>query len=180
MYAGENNGIFYPRTLGVTNQPRWPEGLKAGYLNVKILRCPSDGPETPATFTNSYEADSSPRTYMINGWNDYFKGDTGTNLDMNSIVGKSMPENAIHFPSDTIFFGEKKTGSGQFFMDLEEGKGNDYDQLNQARHSGGAGSDYAFADGSVRFYKLWRTVGSTFNLWAVTEAGRTNYAFSIN
>jgi prepilin-type processing-associated H-X9-DG protein len=50
--------------------------------------------------------------------------------------------------------------------------------LNQARH-GQTGSNYAFADGSVRFYKLWKATGPQFNLWGVTDSGRTNYAIAF-
>ncbi len=183
MFADENAGNFYVKTDGGTAaapNPRWPGQLRPYYRDLKIMRCPSDGPKDPPTYPSADPSDNSPRTYIINGWNDYT-----TNWNT---LGWSMPENAIRTPvSETVFFGEKKNDqsdgpnrkSFHFYMDLEEGKGNDYEELNPSRHSGGAGSDYTFADGSVRFYKLWRTVGPEYNSWAVTEAGRTNYAFKF-
>lgn len=181
LYADDNMSIFPPRTLGLTNDARWPGRLRDTYRDVKILRCPSDGPNAPPTDTTSLDlADAAPRTYIFNGGNDYFKA-TMPNFSMEGIVGKSLPESAIKLSSDTIMFGEKKNltpdNSMHYWMDLEEGKGNDYDQLNQSRHATGTGSDYSFADNSVRFIKTWKSVGPKLNLWALTDAGRTNYAF---
>jgi prepilin-type N-terminal cleavage/methylation domain-containing protein/prepilin-type processing-associated H-X9-DG protein len=181
LYADDNRGMFPVRTLGETNNPRWPGRLRETYRDLNILRCPSDGPNTPPTVTSSSDlADASPRTYIINGFNDFFSDPvTQSPLDMNSIIGKAMPENAIHHASDTVMFGEKKNvtadNSVHYYMDLEEGQGNDYDQLNQARHSTGAGANYAYADGSVRFAKVWKTLGTNVNSWAVTDWGRDHY-----
>ncbi len=185
IYNDDNRGLFPPRSTGLTNDARWPGRLRETYRDVKILRCPSDGPNTPPTRTESADiADASPRTYIINGGNDYFKETMGAAFSMDAIAGLSLPEKAIKHPSDTVVFGEKKNEikngenfSDHYFMDLEEGQGNDYDQLNQARHSAGKGSDYAYADNSVRFVKLWQTVGTNVNSWAVTDSGRIFYAF---
>ena len=181
MFAGDNEGYFPPRDTGVlTNAPRWPGRLQDVYRDIHMLRCPSDGPGIPASITNSiHVADAAPRTYIINGWNDYFKM-TVANYDMSTIIGLAAPESAVRFPAETIYFGEKKNTSQHYYMDFDEGTGgNDYDELNQARHSGGLGSDYAMADGSVRFMKLWTSVGPQYNLWGLTVEGRTNYAFSF-
>jgi len=182
IYASDNKDTYCPRTAGALNDARWPGRLRDTYRDIKILRCPSDGPNTPPTVTTSVDpADAAPRTYIINGWNDYFLEAMGSSFSMGAIEGKAMPESAVKRPSDTVIFGEKKNLSAvsslHYYMDLEEGKGNDYEELNQARHSAGSGSDYAFVDNSVRFLKLWKSVGPEINLWAVTDAGRTNYAF---
>ncbi|MEO5804160.1 MAG: type II secretion system protein [Verrucomicrobiota bacterium] len=182
LYADDNNGLFPARTLGETNNPRWPGQLRETYRNLNILRCSSDGPNTPPTLTASLDlADAAPRTYIINGWNDYFEENMGAGFAMDAIVGKAIPESAIRLPTETVLFGEKKNltpeNSFHYYMDLKEGKGNDYDQLNQGRHATGVGSNFAFVDGSVRFLKMWKSVGPKINLWGVTEAGRTNYAF---
>jgi prepilin-type N-terminal cleavage/methylation domain-containing protein/prepilin-type processing-associated H-X9-DG protein len=172
MYASDNSGLFPVRADGGTSNapnPRWPGSLRDGYRNVKVLRCPSDGPQDPATYADIDQYDSSPRTYILNGWNDYT-----TNWNA---IGWSLPENAIAVPSETVVFGEKKNKSQHFYMDLEEGKGNDYEELNQSQHTSGAGSNYNFADGSVRFFKLWLTVGPDINRWAVTATGRTNATY---
>ena len=72
-------------------------------------------------------------------------------------------------------------------MDLVEvepggGVGNDLYELDRSRHSGtgaensgGGGSDYAFADGSVRFVKFGDILGP-INLWGVTDDARVAYA----
>jgi len=178
IYASDNKDIYCPRTTGTLNDARWPGRLRETYRDLHILRCPSDGPNPPATVTTSVDlADAAPRTYIINGWNDYFKESLGSSFSMSVIEGKAMSENSMKRPSETIIFGEKKNKSQHYFMDLEEGKGNDYEELNQALHSAGAGSDYAFGDNSVRFIKVWKSVGPQINQWAVTDAGRTNYAF---
>jgi prepilin-type processing-associated H-X9-DG protein len=58
--------------------------------------------------------------------------------------------------------------------------GDDYSELEQSRHGAGAngkggGSNYAFADGSVRFLRFGGSL-SPINLWAVTQQWRSNGA----
>jgi prepilin-type N-terminal cleavage/methylation domain-containing protein/prepilin-type processing-associated H-X9-DG protein len=178
MYAGDDAGKYPPRTGGGSTaapDPRWPGRLRTYYRDLAVLVCPSDSGTNPATITTSIDpADGAARTYIINGWNDYF----GTQFSDVKIDG-SMPESAIKYPTDTVFFGEKMYTSPHYYMDLFEDKGNDFDQLNQALHSNHLGSNYSFADGSVRFLQAWTDVGPAFNLWGVTDAGRTNYAFTF-
>src|SRR5260221_14283089 len=68
MYADDNNGFFTPRSV----VERWPGRLQDGFRDVRILRCVSDGPN-PVSQTSTNEADRAPRSYLINGWNDYFQ-----------------------------------------------------------------------------------------------------------
>jgi prepilin-type N-terminal cleavage/methylation domain-containing protein len=185
MY-GDDNGDFFPARLS-TN--RWTTALRDGYKTLNLLVCPSDGPNpsTLGTDTN-YPADTAARSYMINGWNDYFQQTLSTtdfNNYMNGISPYGIKDTDIPYPSDTVAFGEKQTKSGQFFMDLYEGQGNDLTELELGRHNsvpGGAtgngtgplgGSNHAFVDGSARYLKYG---GSVFpmNLWAVSDWGRTN------
>ena len=68
-------------------------------------------------------------------------------------------------PSRTITFGEKRKGSRHCHMDFYQGKGNDVKEIDQAKHGGGSsdvsgGSNYSFADGSVRFIKKWNNLKS--------------------
>jgi len=71
LYASDNSEYFPPRCG--TN--RWPQMLRPYYKNLSILVCPIDAVNHPQSMsdpnTNNI-ADSSPRTYMINGANDYF------------------------------------------------------------------------------------------------------------
>jgi prepilin-type N-terminal cleavage/methylation domain-containing protein len=172
MYADDNDGLYPPRT----NEWRWPTSLLEYYRTTNMLLCPSDamrGPP-PSDFTSSTAPDRANRSYMINGWNDYFS-DALT-------VARSMKESAVVYPSETIIFGEKKNVSPHYFMDLNEGVGNDLDQIEQgchsvsqkARYSGG--SDYAFVDGSAR-YKRYGTTVWPLNLWAVNDTNRLQYAW---
>jgi prepilin-type N-terminal cleavage/methylation domain-containing protein/prepilin-type processing-associated H-X9-DG protein len=178
MYADDNDGLYPPRT----NNWRWPTRLLEYYRNTNIMLCPTDvlrGP--PATEPTAFTAaDRANRSYLINGWNDYF---------MDALeVTHSMKELAIIHPSDTVMFGEKKnapTPAMDFFMDLTEGVGNDLDKVEQGCHSvvrnrtRGGGSNFAWVDGSVRFMKFGTTVWS-LNLWAVTDSNRVVFAWNPN
>jgi prepilin-type N-terminal cleavage/methylation domain-containing protein/prepilin-type processing-associated H-X9-DG protein len=182
MYIDDNDGRLTPRAK--TN--RWPSALQSTYRDLKILKCPTD--IHPATFTNnialsnSFPADFSERSYIINGWNEYFKM-TNPNEFANYMTGDagfSIKENQIKKSSETIMFGEKDATSGHFFMDWENK--DDYRQLDESKHSsgvkdaagnGGGGSNYAFVDGSVRFLKFEKSV-NPINLWFVFEETR-NY-----
>jgi prepilin-type N-terminal cleavage/methylation domain-containing protein len=167
MYADDNDSRF-----PVRGQVRWTTALQDGYRDLKILRCPSDLSKG-ATFGGSTPADQAPRSYIINGFNDYFKGTAQSN---------GIPESAIQEPSETVVFGEKegeKDENGHFWMDSYAL--DDLQQLDQNRHmaAGGraGGSDYAFADGSSRYMRF----GTTFNpinLWAVDPVVR-NIAITI-
>jgi prepilin-type N-terminal cleavage/methylation domain-containing protein len=174
MYADDNDGLYPPRT-----KPRWPTQLLPYYLTTNLLVCPTDaqrGP--PSTQTDPVLSptitDRANRSYMINGWNDYFPNAlSATN---------SMRENAIIYPSETLIFGEKKNESTQYFVDLNEGVGNDLDQIEQGCHSAphktryAGGSNFASADGSVRYLRYGATVWP-LNLWAVSDTNRLAYAW---
>ncbi|MDB6020726.1 MAG: prepilin-type N-terminal cleavage/methylation domain, partial [Pedosphaera sp.] len=200
MYSDDNDGYFTRRT----SPGRWPSLLQDAYKTVNILRCTSDalnplsnGSLDSPALQAQYPADAAPRSYMINGWNDYFQQTMSTtdfNAYMNGTSPQGMKESSVIYPSETIAFGEKRTDSGQFFMDLFEGQGNDLTELELGRHSSGAngtvhtgnladgsqavgfksgGSNHAFVDGSARFLKYGFSLGPV-NQWAVTDWGRTN------
>ncbi len=185
MYLDENNGNFPARTV----KGRWPSQLRDGYKDARILKCPSDVPNPVSGGTDpiNYPFDSTNRSYIINGWNDYFEAQMGGSLpNLNAIIDQSMVESGIREPSETIVFGEKRGDTpqhGHFYMDFLEGPvvGNDVTEVDQSRHSTvaknsrGGGSDYAFADGSIRFLKF----GKSFipvDLWATEGKWRTNGA----
>src|SRR5438034_9873590 len=184
MYLDDNYGNFPARTV----KGRWPSQLRDGYKDPRVLKCPSDVPNPVSNGTDAinYPYDSTNRSYIINGWNDYFDAQMGGNFSLNAIVDKSMPERGIKEPSETIVFGEKRGDTpqhGHFYMDFLEGPivGNDVTEVDQSRHSTvaknsrGGGSDYAFADGSIRFLKF----GKSFipvDLWATEDKWRTNGA----
>ena len=134
----------------------WPAALYDDYKETKILLCPSDGPKLPQSYGggSGIPALEAPRSYIFNGFNDFFKGSPG--------VGQAMKEASIQDPSDTVLIGEKDSESGHWWMDWWQG--DDYKELEQARHMGG--SDYAFADGSARFIKFGQSI-DPINLWFV-------------
>jgi prepilin-type N-terminal cleavage/methylation domain-containing protein/prepilin-type processing-associated H-X9-DG protein len=163
MYVGDYEG-FYPSS----NNPglRWPQALRANYDNLNLLVCPDDSSISgSASGTNS--ADSAPRSFLINGWNDYF------DALPQPVVAEIMPETVVFQPSETVVFGEKEEDEGDFLMDIRNPTNLDV-VLDQSRHGGrgaGSGANYAFADGSVRFLKFGQNLNPV-NLWTVTAAAR--------
>ncbi len=180
MYTGDSDGLFPVRQL----PPAWPTVLNDYYKDMRILLCPSDGPNPLSGLgvdPARWPFDAAPRSYIINGWNDYWELKLGNRISMNSIgaiMGQAMPDNAIKLPSETVLFGEKETGSPHFYMDcMETDAGNQFTELEQGRHSAvvkkSGGSNYAFADASVRYLPYWADL-TPVNLWAVVDSWRTN------
>jgi prepilin-type N-terminal cleavage/methylation domain-containing protein/prepilin-type processing-associated H-X9-DG protein len=181
LYADDNGGFYPPRT----NSNRWPTLLQEYYRSLNLLVCPTDALRgTPMTDTSSPTlADRSPRSYLINGWNDYFPEDALT-------VPHAMKEADVIKPSVTIIFGEKKNLPNatpqplakDYYMDMIEGySGNDEDVVERGCHSvphpSTAGvSNFAFVDGSVHLLKYEASTWP-FNQWAVRDADRVSRAF---
>ncbi len=194
MYAGDNADFLPPRT----NQNRWPTLLQENYQKLELLVCPTDAKRgTPMTDTSSPTLpDRSPRSYLINGWNDYFKRtlpDAEFQQYMAATLSRgAMKEQNITKPSETVIFGEKKNLlssvgvpiAADYYMDLMEGLGNDADRVERGCHatlragtaSKSGVSDYAFADGSARSLKFGKDVWPE-NLWAVHDDDRKTFAF---
>jgi prepilin-type N-terminal cleavage/methylation domain-containing protein/prepilin-type processing-associated H-X9-DG protein len=194
MYSGDHNDFYPPRT----NAWRWPALLQEYYVNLNLLVCTTDATRgTPLTDTNSAApGDRAPRSYLINGWNDYFKRTlSAAEFDAYlraALPGGGMRAQAVKQPSDTPLLGEKKNlwkeeglrVSPHYFMDLLEGQGNDTDQVERGCHSArqsgtlsrSGGSNYAFVDGSARYLRYGKDVWPQ-NIWAVEESERTLFAF---
>lgn len=156
MYADENDAEYPPRRGGTNS---WVYTLKPYSLDSSenLLRCPSD------FFLNN-------RSYLINGWNDYFEAvlsPADNLLYKNWSWPRGLPEGAIRDPSETITFGEKAKGSSQVHMDFYQL--NDLEELEHKRHV--RGSNFAFADGSVRLLPYGKSL-APFNLWAITDLWR--------
>jgi prepilin-type N-terminal cleavage/methylation domain-containing protein/prepilin-type processing-associated H-X9-DG protein len=179
MYVSESQSFYPPRLY----TDRWPDKFYDNYgKNLKLLLCPTET-KTPITNGNAPSnnvADASPRSYFINGWNDYFydtlSADDFENIYMAGNYPLGLKENLIAHTSDTIILGEKATDEGDFYMDLRENGGNDFSGiLEQQRHDGKNGANYAFADGSARYLKV-HTALYPLNLWAISDADRSYYA----
>jgi len=195
LYVDDNNGFFPPRT----NAYRWPTLLEENYRTTNLLLCPTDLQRgVPQTQTSSpTPADRAPRSYFINGWNDYFASSLSAGEFAQYMSGTfphaALRETVVVKPTETVMFGEKKNigqatasdplGAMDYFMDMQEGQGgNDADRIEHGCHSvvhkgdRSGGSNFAFVDSSVRFLKYGRST-SPLNLWAVSEADRKAYAF---
>jgi len=192
MYVDDSQGAYPPRVNFSTVTSRWPDKFYDYYgKNLNLLFCPSETTNAPETANDSIQtasADFAPRSYIINGWNDYFQtNNVNDPLGLNG--GDSMKENAILHVSDQIVLGEKTDFHEDYYMDLFEGQlGNDFGGiLNQSRHdshgtdgitgTGSGGSNHAMADGSARFIKFPQSV-NPINLWAVTDAIRASYVIN--
>ena len=166
MYADDNNGRFPSRGGGSF----WTALMYEDYKNLKVLVCPTD--LSPKTLGGSHVADKAERSYIFNGFNDYFPA--------GSPMKDGVPDSAIQEPSETVLFGEKDGTapdglSGHFWMDYKDL--DDLRVLELSRHGAGpgntGGSVHAFADGSARYLKFGKAF-SPINLWAIDPAARTN------
>ena len=178
MYVNDNQGAYPPRSQ--TN--RWPDRLYDNYgRKEKLMLCPTDlaigtDPRTLGDSPSNNIADASPRSYLINGWNDYFGG-------INQ--GDSLKEGVIIHVSETILLGEKGHDHGDFYMDLYENGGNDYTGVvEQGRHNNNGhtstvamgkgstgGSNYAMCDGSARYIRFPFAI-DPISMWAISDSNR--------
>jgi prepilin-type N-terminal cleavage/methylation domain-containing protein len=163
MYVDDNEGRYPSKGGG----KHWTALFYDGYKEVKVLLCPSDVPN-PVTFGGPHIADKAPRSYIFNGFNDYFKGGP---------LAGGVPESAILEPTETVLFGEKEgtdpVEHGHFWMDYNQL--DDLKALEQSRHlaAGGGGSVYALADGGARFLRFGKAFVPV-NMWAIDPSSRTN------
>ena len=185
MYVDDSQGTYPPRYDGATVSSRWPDKFYDNYgKNLKLLLCPSETTNKPATGGDSTVADNAPRSYLIDGWNDFFQNPPTDPLGLNG--GDRMKENAIIHPSDTIILGEKNSVNLDYYMDVNEGTGNDFSGvLEESRHDSRGpdtdtgGSNYAFSDGSARYMKV-HTALYPLNLWCISDTNRVKFADNVN
>ena len=175
----DEEGHFPPRLLS----PRWPAQLRANYDNLGVLLCPSD----PGAIGFGSNADTAPRSYVMNSFSDYFAATLSADDWKNYTKGTFLAmfnESALAQPSDTIIFGEKKTASGGFYVELSPVTTvlNVTEQRRHARTGGDnsqtGGSNHVYADGSARYARFGRSL-CPINEWAITAAGRTNFSVCI-
>ena len=183
LYAGDHDGLLPPRAL--VNS--WPAQLQPGYDNLNVLVCPSD--RTAGDTAEFFDPDLAPRSYLMNDFADHFNS-TLTAAELKRFNKGSYPgslnEASIRQTSETILFGEKKSGVNEFYLHLgvTAASATVIDVTEQRRHNASVGdpksggSNHAYADGSVRFARFGRSL-CPINEWAVTEPGRTNLSFCI-
>jgi len=177
MYADEHDGFFPERGISPTSSSNfWPLLLQPYYVDTKVLYCPSDVLNPPNNGSGSaFAAISANRSYLFNGFNDYFSGMPPGNVET------KVPESAVKESSETVLFGEKESGdgtaanpgSGHWWMDYWPG--DDYKELDQTRHGRttleSGISNYAFADGSARGLRFGQSLNPV-NLWFLEPAQR--------
>jgi prepilin-type N-terminal cleavage/methylation domain-containing protein len=133
MYESDHNGAFPTKVP----DNRWPMALREGYQELKVLRCPSDGlnPRTGETNAVKYPADAAPRSYTMNGWDDYFQSTLSAEDFQKYLLAtyaEPMRESNITKPSDTVVLGEKTTESNQFYMDFMDFASDDVKDVAQS------------------------------------------------
>jgi prepilin-type N-terminal cleavage/methylation domain-containing protein len=180
MYLDDNDAIFPLRTYN----PCWTGRMSNEITNWKILVCPADGPDSPATVgtgssdINRWPIDGAPRSYIINAFTDYVQTYHSTNTAYFKTAKSPtpIPESAIKYPSETVVIGEKVNDCGHFYMDYDGY--DDLSILDQSRHNNShgnsrttGGANYIFADCSARFLKYGRAFNPV-NQWAVTDIYR--------
>lgn len=193
IYSSDYNDQFPHRGGNAPNFNRWPQQMYDSYgHNVKMLLCPDD--ITSATYqtdTNNYPADSAPRSYLMNGFNDYYSESMGiapadwSQLEPAIVASQStLKEEFIVHPSDTVILGEKNTKAGDYYMDIFENGGNDFTGIVEQTHhnskgpdSGTGGSNYSLADGSARYLKVPQSF-NPLNMWCNSDADRAAFMFS--
>src|SRR5688572_14132560 len=102
-YVDEHDDNFPRRQM-----PAWPEQFRSHYRSISVLACPTDGPFPGTSVASTNLGDRAPRSYLLNGWSDYYNGVPPRN---------PFPASAIQEPAGTIIFGEKVTESTHFWMD---------------------------------------------------------------
>jgi type II secretory pathway pseudopilin PulG len=166
MYADENEDQLPPRRMTPNH---WVYRLKDYYVSEKIITCPK-----------GHTGETTPHSYLMNGFNDYFQStltqNEFDNIYMSWLWPYGMKLGAVPESSDTILFGEKLATSLHVHMDFSQGAGNDLDEVDHARHAYGQGkkggvSEYAFVDGSVRALRYGESL-NPINMWALVEEYR--------
>jgi prepilin-type N-terminal cleavage/methylation domain-containing protein len=192
IYLNDNQSVYPPRS----SADRWPDKFYDSYARkLQILLCPNELTNAPLTAGSSPSnnvADAASRSYLINGWNDYFFSVLSSD-DWNSYQSGTYPlgmkQTVIMQPTDVILFGEKSSQAGDFYADLKNG---DDIRLvvNESRHDangadsfvgmGSGGSNYGMVDGSASYIKFPFTL-SPQNRWCIgTNQSDPNYVVNFN
>jgi prepilin-type N-terminal cleavage/methylation domain-containing protein/prepilin-type processing-associated H-X9-DG protein len=137
-FASDNHDRLPGR---VRSADKWPRALMP-YLQggAKALGEPDDPHCFLRTGRDPFDNHRNQTSYILNGFND-------AGAFSNESVVVTM--RGVERPTTTILM-SGQSGTGNFYMDFEEGNQNSV--LNKAAY--GNGSNYLFADGSVRFLRV--------------------------
>jgi prepilin-type N-terminal cleavage/methylation domain-containing protein/prepilin-type processing-associated H-X9-DG protein len=179
IYSSDYNDQYPDRTPNNSPAGHWPQQMYDAYgHNIKLLVCPSEITNQPNTYgettdTNNYPADEAPRSYLINGFNDYYShayGIPGSSWPALSTAilanPKSLKDTAVPNQSDTVLLGEKQSNAGEQSRHDSRGPGTD-----------SGGSNFTMADGSARYIKFPQSV-TPLNMWCISDADRLANAFN--
>ena len=181
LYVDDCEGFFPPASL---DQP-WPVQLQPYFQNLDVMLCPTE--KLPGGTGDPADPSHAPRGYVMNVFSDYFST-TLSVKDLKSFYkgtySAGLAESFLKQPSETILFGEKKSGRDEYYVVLTSPLLRETEVTEQRRHFQTAndpesgGSNHSYADGSVRYSRYGRTL-CPVNEWAVTDSGRTNLAICI-
>jgi len=170
MYTDSHEGRVPPRDYEAGAV--WVDRLEPYYANRELLRCPTDRGKVEVSYLMNGFIDHFVMTSFSGSWDDFFGAyKTG---GFPAVRLSDIPK-----PAETITIGEKRADSDDdAYMDIWPAQyGSDhFTEVAHGKHRTGGrerngGSNYAFADGSVRFLK-YGAAFSPRNLWAVTDAFR--------
>ena len=181
LYAGDHEDAF-----PILNEVKgWPEQLKGVLPGDQVLLCPNDL-ETRTTHhgKDAHDEGEIHRSFLMNGFSDFFVNTLSIEEWKRHVNGASaavIKQSSILYPTETVTFGEKKTASEDFYINLFKPNGGYLEDMEESRHplsalknqSGSA--NFTFADGSVRTIQFGHST-CPINLWAVTDQWRTNAA----
>lgn len=149
----------------------WPTRLADHGLTLELIICPEDEDPTAGELTHSFPEYRLSRSYVINGFNDYFVIALGLGSDDSvSFHGLSMPRHAVKQPSATLALAGKRSGSDHLYVDLLESGGDDLNEIEYQRHAVRSGN-HAYLDGAARSVAFPDTLFPE-NQWGVTGPGR--------
>lgn len=137
MYAGDNDFYLPSR---IESSDKWPRLIFDYLKDKKIYADPGDKNNFLRTHRDPLANNGNNTSYIMNGFND-----VGAFQDEKIAI----KVNTVDKPSQTILLGNQ-SNTRNYYMDTEEGNQNS-GVLNKT--SFGDGSNYLFADGSVRFIK---------------------------
>lgn len=164
LYADGHEGFYPPRA-----DPYWVEQLETYGLVEDLRLCPSDSDTSPPEHETrpSYRL---PRSYIINGFNDYFVLKHGMHPGAGDFLnhGQAMPRQAVVAADQTVMFSEKRSDSNHCFVDIYGA--NDLSEIGYQRHAPQV-ANHGFGDGSVRLLGFDDIVQER-TLWGVTAEGR--------
>lgn len=162
----------------------WPSVLKPNYSTLRVLLCPSDPLSTTNPSASALtNADFAPRSYVINGFTDFYAQLAGWTGSTPTWKGSywllRMKQSDVPHPSDTIAFGEKATDSHAFYVNVFQSPTGSYiSDLAETRHNNpslsarAGGANVIMVDGTVRYLPFGEDT-CPIDIWAVLDHWRT-------